>query len=82
MRSLQKVETADFIQLGSTNLCEVKLQGIVCGERHVQPAVEVLRQRVAVVVQEQGVVAEGGHGNADLGQVEQVLEHGYLGRER
>ena len=56
----------------------MELQGVVGGEGDVEAAVEVFLQGVAVVVQEEGVVAQRGHGDADLGQVVEVLQHWHL----
>ena len=64
-----------------THLGEVELQGVISGEGDVEAAVEVLLQRVAVVVEEKGVVAKGGHCYADLSQVVQVLQHWHLCEE-
>ena len=61
-----------------THLGEVELQRVISGEGDVEAAVEVLLQRVAVVVEEKGVVAKGGHCYADLSQVVQVLQHWHL----
>lgn len=58
-----------------TDLREVKLQGVVCGQRDHEASGQVLWQRVTVVAEEQAVIAERGHGDADLCQVIQVLEH-------
>ena len=75
---------------GETDLCgdaellhqrllgEVELERVVGGEADVEAARKVLGQRVTVVVEEQRVVAERRHGQADLGQVVQVLQHRYL----
>ena len=65
---LSKVDNAtDLGEMDyATDLGEVELQGIICGQGNVEAAVEVLQQRVAVVVEEEGVVAEGGHGDANL----------------
>ena len=60
---------------------EVKLQRVICGEGHQKSPVEVLWQWAAVVVQEQMVIAEGRHGNADLGQVVEILHAGNLQAE-
>lgn len=57
------------------DLGEVKLQGVISGQGDHEAPGQVLRQRVAVVAEEEAVVAERGHGNADLGQVVQVLQN-------
>lgn len=56
----------------------MELHGVVSGQRHAQTLVKELSQRVLRVLQEQAVVAEGGHGDGDLGQVIQVLKDGAL----
>ena len=47
-----------------------------------QPAGQVLGQGGPVIVQEQGVVGEGGHGDPDLAQVVQVLQDGDLSQQQ
>ncbi len=49
------------------------------GEGNVEADLEELWERVAVVVEEERVVAEWRHGDADLGEVVKVLHHGDLG---
>lgn len=56
----------------------MKLQRVVSAERNPQSSREVLRQRVAVVPQKEGVVTERGHGYEDLRQVVHVLEDWHL----
>ena len=63
-----------------SDLGEVELQGVVGGQGHDEAPGQVLRQGVTVVAEEQAVVAEGRHGDANLGQVVQVLQHRGLGR--
>ena len=60
----------------------MKLQGVVCRQRDVESARKVVGQGVSVVVEEQGVVAEGGHGYANLCQIVQVLQNGHLRKIR
>ena len=60
------------------DLGEVELQGVVCGQGDREAPGQVLQEGVAVVAEEQAVVAERGHGDAHLGQVVQVLQHGSL----
>ena len=62
----------------SPYLGEVELQRVVGGERHHEPPGEKLWQWVTMVVEEERVVAEWRHGDADLCQVEEVLQHGRL----
>ena len=53
----------------------MELKRIIRGEGDEEAAREKLWEGVAMVVDEEGVVAERGHGDADLRQVEEVLEH-------
>lgn len=53
----------------------MELHGVVSGQRHHQALLLELQQGVLGVLQEQTVVAEGGHGDGDLGQEVQVLQH-------
>lgn len=64
-----------------SDLGVVELHGVVCGQRNHQALLVEFQQRVLGVFQEQAVVAERGHGDGDLGQVVQVLQHRTLGRE-
>lgn len=57
----------------------VELHGVVSGQGDHQALLEELQQWVLVVLQEQAVVAERRHGNGDLRQEVQVLQHGALG---
>lgn len=56
----------------------VELHGVVSGQRHHQAFLVELQQGVLGILQEQAVVAQGRHGNRDLGQEVQVLQHGAL----
>jgi len=60
---------------GAEYLGEVELQWIVGGQRDKQASRQVLGQRVTMIVEEQRVVAERRHGDADLCQVVEVLQH-------
>ena len=53
----------------------MELERIVGGEGDEEAPGEVLGEGVAVVGEEEGVVAEGRHGYANLCQVVQVLQH-------
>lgn len=61
-------------------LGEVELQGVVSGQRDHEAAGQILGERVPVIAEEEAVIAERGHGDADLGQVIQVLQDRGLGR--
>lgn len=63
------------LQCLCSDLGEVKLQWIICGQRDHEASGQILWQRVAMVAEEQAVIAEGGHGDAYLGQVVQILQH-------
>lgn len=58
-----------------SDLGKVKLQRIVCGERDHESSRQVLWQRVAVVAEEQAIIAKRRHGDANLSQIIQVLQH-------
>lgn len=56
----------------------VELHGVISWQRNHQAFLMELQQWVLGVLQEQAVVAERGHGDGDLGQEVQVLQHGAL----
>ena len=57
-----------------TYLCKVELQRVICAQADVQANLEEVRKRVPLVCQEESVVAQRAHGQADLFEVEQVLK--------
>lgn len=57
-----------------SDLGEVELERIVSGQRDHETPGQVLWQRVSMVAQEQTVVAQRRHGDADLGQVVEILQ--------
>lgn len=59
----------------SPHLCVVELHGVVGGEGNMQPLVQEFPQRVFGIFEEQTVVAKGRHGNGDLSQVVEILQH-------
>lgn len=64
------------IRFGShTDLGEVELQGVVSGKGDYEASGKVLWQWVPVVAEEQAVIAERRHGDTDLCQVVEVLQH-------
>lgn len=71
----------DTVLLDKGLLGEVELERIVGTQTDIETAVEEGREGVALIVQEQGVVGQGRHGNTHLGQVEQVLQSGDLAQE-
>lgn len=52
----------------------MELQRIVGAQTDIQTRFEEVRERVPLVSQEKSVVAERAHGNANLFEIEQVLE--------
>lgn len=56
----------------------MKLERVVSGQGDAQSSGEELRQRVAVVTQEERVVAQRRHRDEHLRQVVQVLQHWHL----
>lgn len=70
---------------GPLSMCSdlgvVELHGVVGGQRHNQAFLVELQQGVLGVLQEQAVVAERGHGDRDLGQEVEVLQHRALVEE-
>lgn len=59
----------------SPHLRVVKLHGIIGGERNMKPLVQEFPQRVFRIFEEQTVVAKRRHGNGDLSQVVEILQH-------
>lgn len=58
-----------------SNLGVVELHGVVRGQGDHKAFLVELQQGVLGVLQEQAVVAERGHGDGDLGQEVQILQH-------
>lgn len=56
----------------------MELQRIISTESDTEAAGQELRQRVAMVIEEQRVVAQWGHGDRDLTQIVQILEDWHL----
>ena len=54
---------------------------VVGTERYIHALTEELGEGVLVVVEEKLVVAQGGHGDADLREVVQVLQAGILSKQ-
>lgn len=59
----------------------MELEGIVSTQADVETTMEEGWEGVALIVQEQGVVGQGRHGDTHLSQVEQVLEGGDLAQQ-
>lgn len=57
-----------------SDLGEVELERIISGQRDHETPGQVLWQRVSMVAQEQTVVAQWRHGDANLGQVVKILQ--------
>ncbi len=53
----------------------MELQRVIGGQRHHEAPGQVLGQRISMVTEEKAVVAEWGHGDADLSQVIQILQY-------
>lgn len=58
-----------------THFGEVELERVVGGQGDHEAPGQILWQWVAVVAEEQTVVAQRRHGDANLGQVVQILEY-------
>lgn len=56
----------------------MELHGVIGGQRYHQAFLVELKQRVLGILKEQAIVAQWGHGDRDLGQDIQVLQHGAL----
>lgn len=56
--------------LGWPHLREVELERIICAQADVQPHLKEVGKGVALVGQEEGVIAKGTHGEPDLLQIE------------
>ena len=56
----------------------MELQRVICTQTDIEPHFEEVRQRVPFVCQEQCVVAQRTHCEANLLQIEQVLQRGHL----
>lgn len=52
----------------------MELQGVIRAQANVKTCPEEVRQRVTLVRQEQCIIAEGAHRNANLFQIEQILQ--------
>lgn len=64
-----------------TDLGVVELHGVISGQGNHQAFLLEFQQGILGIFQEQAVVAERGHGDGDLGQEVQVLEHRTLVEE-
>lgn len=73
---------SDGVFLHECFLCVMKLHGVVGREGDVQPLVQEFPQRVLGIFQEKAVVAKRRHGNGDLGEVVEVLQHWTLLEEQ
>lgn len=60
----------------------MELHGVVSGQRNDEAFLVELQQGILGVLQEQAVVAERGHGDGDLGQEVQILQHRTLQADR
>ena len=55
-------------------LCEVELQRVVGAQADIEACLEELRNRIPFVRKEQRIVAKQTHGDANLLEVEEVLQ--------
>lgn len=85
---LTHIDRAELVDLGSYRVFfnqrlfrESKLQRIIGGQGHVEPTLEEAGARVLVVRQEQRVVTERRHCDADLVQVVEVLQQRHLAQQ-
>lgn len=85
---LTHINRTELVDLGSHRVFfnqrffrESKLQRIIGGQGHVEPTLEEAGARVLVVRQEQRVVTEGRHGDADLVQVVEILQQRHLAQQ-
>lgn len=67
-----------YVVTKGSDLGVVELHGVIGGQRHHQAFLMELKQRVLGILKEQAIVAQWGHGDRDLGQDIQVLQHGAL----
>lgn len=65
-----------------SDLGVVELHGVISGQGNNQAFLMELQQGVLGIFQEETVVAERGHGNGDLGQEVQILQHRTLKEKR
>ena len=49
---------------------------VIGAEGNVQSNAKVSRERVLVIIEKELIVGQGGHGNADLGEIVQILQGG------
>lgn len=85
---LAHIDGAKLVDLGSDGVFfnqrlfgESKLQRIIGGQGHVEPSLEEAGTGVFVIGQEQCVVTERRHCNADLVQVVQILQQRHLSQQ-
>lgn len=59
----------------------MELQGVVGTQRNIQPSLEEVRQRISFVGKEERVVTERTHRNANLLEIEEVLQCGNFAKQ-
>jgi hypothetical protein len=64
------------------NLCEMKLKRVISGQRDEQSSGKKLAERIAMVTEKQGIVAERWHGHTNLRYVVQILQYWRLQKHR
>lgn len=57
---------------------ERELQRVIGGQGDVEPSLQILGERVSVVREKEGIIAQGRHSNADLVEIEDVLQKRHL----
>ena len=57
-------------QVNNPNLCKVELKRVVRAQANVEPCLEEIRQGIPLKREEQRVIAQRAHGDADLFEVE------------
>lgn len=65
----------NLLEMCLADLGKVELQRIICRQRDYQPPGQVLWEGIAMVAEKQAVIAERRHGDANLSQVIQILQH-------
>lgn len=53
----------------------MKLHGVICRKGHHEALLVEVEQRILCILQEEAVVAEGGHSDGNLGKKVQILQH-------
>jgi len=54
----------------------VELKRVICAQANVKPCLEEIWKRISFKREEQRIIAQRAHGDADLFQVKQILQSG------